>query len=478
MRRPSRNTVIGLVAALVLLGSLAAAGWITLFRAHPDRTAAASIEDRYKYGSVGTEAAAGVPYWIWLVLPRVFPEHLPGPGGYLSVGLVWEEGQETPVGITKLDIGIVPRAGVNCALCHAGTYRTRPDQAVPTVVPGAASTRFDALAYQTFLIKAGSDPRFTAEVLMPEIRKIHRMNPLEDLLYKLVLIPMTRRALLEIQQRWAWAYRQPPWGPGRIDPFNPVKFGVLKQPLDATIGHSDMMPLLGLGRRTGQALHWDGLNSSVREVVLSSAIGDGATEKSLPVEHLAEIERYLQTAAIPPHPFPIDQALADRGKALYDTHCAGCHQTGQGRTGQVIPVEEVGTDRHRIEMWEAKDAAAYNERYRDQRWGFRGFQNVQGYVAVPLDGLWLRGPYLHNGSVPSLAALLEPPEKRPAVFYRGNDLYDPSVAGFVSDQPSAGSRKLFRYDTAVPGNSNRGHLYGVTLPAADKAALLEHLKRL
>ena len=33
------------------------------------------------YGSVGGERNAGIPYWIVFVLPRVFPDKLPGPGG-------------------------------------------------------------------------------------------------------------------------------------------------------------------------------------------------------------------------------------------------------------------------------------------------------------------------------------------------------------------------------------------------------------
>ena len=47
----------------------------------------ASDEEHFLYGSIGTETLTGVPYWIWLVLPRLFPEYLPGPGGYASLGL-------------------------------------------------------------------------------------------------------------------------------------------------------------------------------------------------------------------------------------------------------------------------------------------------------------------------------------------------------------------------------------------------------
>ena len=60
---------------------------------------------------------------------------------------------------------------------------------------------------------------------------------------------------------------RPDWGPGRIDPFNPVKFRMLGLAVDATIGNSDMVPVWNMRRREGWAYHWDGLNTSIREVV-------------------------------------------------------------------------------------------------------------------------------------------------------------------------------------------------------------------
>ncbi len=38
------------------------------------------IDEHFKYGSIGSSDTDGVPYWIWLVLPSVFPEHLPPIG--------------------------------------------------------------------------------------------------------------------------------------------------------------------------------------------------------------------------------------------------------------------------------------------------------------------------------------------------------------------------------------------------------------
>ena len=89
----------------------AAAGWVT---ATPDM--------RFKYGSIGAEYDAGIPYWIFYVLPRMFPEKLPGPGGYAAFGVAWEQGQELPIGFTKKVVGF-PRVANNCASCHTASYR-------------------------------------------------------------------------------------------------------------------------------------------------------------------------------------------------------------------------------------------------------------------------------------------------------------------------------------------------------------------
>jgi len=94
---------------------------------------------------------------------------------------------------------------------------------------------------------------------------------------------------------------------------------------------------------------------------------------------------------------------------------------------------------------------------------------------MPLDGLWLRAPYLHNGSVPDLRALLETAAARPTTFYIGYDVYDWHRVGFVSDSARA-SAKGWRFDTRLRGNGNGGHEYGVRLTPAQKHALVEYLK--
>jgi hypothetical protein len=283
---------------------------------------------------------------------------------------------------------------------------------------------------------------------------------------------------------------RPDWGRGRIDPFNPVKFGILRQPVDQTIGNSDMMPLWNLRRRDGTAYHWDGLSVSLREVVQSSALGDGATRKWMERDYarwnntdpeqrssLRRVMNYIGDLQAPKYPLAIDRTLAAAGEGTYKAQCAECHAPGGKRTGTVIPLDEIGTDRHRLDMWTTSAAAAYNAYGEGYSWKLSKFRKTAGYTSVPLDGVWLTAPYLHNGSVPTLADLLEPRETRPVTFWRGYDVYDGERLGFVSAGPDA-ERAGTPLDTSLPGNGNGGHEYGTTLSADEKRALLEYLKTL
>jgi hypothetical protein len=448
----------------------------TTGRRSPQTTPLENVEEQFKYGSVGIESEEGIPYWIWQVLPRLFADKLPAPGGYASFGFLWEPGRELPVGFSKQELFGGPRVAINCAFCHTSSFRT--EAAGPRrVVPAGPAHQLDPQAYLRFLHTVAADSRFNADELLTAISGLTRLSWMQRMRYRWLLIPATRKGLRRQQRQYAWMDRNPEWGPGRIDPFNPVKFGILKLPVDQTIGNADMIPIWNMKARQGMALHWDGLTTSLHESVLSSALGDGASRKSIALENLAREERWLADRPPPPYPFTIDRAAADRGRVLYERHCASCHAAGGARTGSVIPVEEVGTDRHRLDMWTPASATAYNRFADGYPWDFQGFRKTNGYVAVPLDGVWLRAPYLHNGSVPSLEELLEPPERRRATFYRGYDLYDPVRVGFVSDGDAARhAGKL--YETQRPGNGNAGHVYGIQLSVAEKQALIEFLKTL
>jgi len=466
--------VLGVVAALVL--------YDRLMRERP-APAVESDEEHFLHGSIGAEALEGVPYWIWLVLPRIVPDLLPGPGGYSSLGLLFRPGDELPVGISKVTAGY-PRVAVNCAFCHTASVRTAPN-ARPAIVPGAPAHQTAVQQYRRFLVAAAADPRFNAATILGEIARNYRLSLVDRLLYRLWVIPDTRARLLRLGRQSGWMDARPDWGPGRADVLSAVKFHRLGQAPDMTIGGADSMPLWGTAARASRGLFWDGLHTSLQDAVVTSALSAGASRPWLDrdlarwdrtdagsLSSLRRIQNYLTVLKPPAYPFAIDRALAAAGEPVYQAECARCHAAAGGDVSG-----DTGTDARRRAVWTAAASAAYDTFAFGRVWKASGFTAAGSYVPVPLDGLWLRAPYLHNGSVPSLADLLEGPTARPARFWRGYDLYDPTRVGFVSAGSEA-ERLGTLYDTTLPGNANTGHTYGHELPADSKRALLEYLKTL
>jgi mono/diheme cytochrome c family protein len=242
----------------------------------------------------------------------------------------------------------------------------------------------------------------------------------------------------------------------------------------------------------------------------------------------------------------INTTLAAKGEALYQSHCKACHLpatsdpdfwtapqwTPANAAGErylnlnMIDIARVGTDSAQAEDMKSRTVAIptslaftndsgqvvtsedfggalrqlvsavvnrwYDSRVppippalRDKMNGFRpdGVRAVLQYKARPLTGVWATPPYLHNGSVPNLYALLSPVAERPTVFYLGNREYDPVNVGYRSEEFPGG----FRLDTSIRGNSNSGHefnngsgkgIIGPLLTPDERHALIEYLKSL
>jgi hypothetical protein len=101
-----------------------------------------------------------------------------------------------------------------------------------------------------------------------------------------------------------------------------------------------------------------------------------------------------------------------------------------------------------------------------------------GYIAPPLDGVWITGPYLHNGSVPTLEGVLNT-KARPKYWSRDYDnlQYDYEKAGWrFQIHDSAGGTTV--YNTDLPGYGNYGHDFGDRLTSKERKAVIEYLKTL
>ncbi len=473
--------VVGIIGAMI--------GYDRGFREHPQPDwVTATPEMRFKYGSIGAENDAGVPYWIFYVLPRIFPEKLTQdglviPGGYASLGVPWEQGQELPVGFTKKKIGF-DRVANNCAVCHTTSYREKIDSNPVFVVGGPAHTT-NVEGFFRYLIDCAKDPRFNADILMAEINRVADLDFIDKLLYRFFIIPITKQRLLEREAQFAWVYRKdfPDWGRGRDDAMNLTKYFMIKAPMDDTFGPTDMPSVWNLKKyvwEKGARMNYAGDSHDPYSVIMDSALGLlGAAPKHKEdfVGQVKWLKDYLSELPPPKYPFAINTAKAAAGKPLFDANCAACHASD--KTGTPLPLAAVGTDRGRLDSWNKGAAIKANQVVKDMGLDRKGLveEDLIGYVAAFLDGIWLKAPYLHNGSVPTLRDLLEPAANRPKVFWRGYDVYDQSKVGFVSDSPEA-KRVGTRLDTASKGGSNQGHEFGTRLSASEKDALVEYLKTL
>lgn len=507
---PTRNHVpnkIGklkiILLLLLLLGLLGAyVGWYKFFRDEGLPEWITNDPDmRFKYGSIGAEHDVGLPYWIWYVIPRVFPDKFPGPGGYASLGIQWEEGQEIPIGFTKRVIGFA-RIGNTCASCHVAAWRAKPSDK-PTFVIAGPNHALNLEAFFRLLVDVAKDPRFNSDVLMNEIRLVADLSLTDKLIYRYLLIPITKKRLLEREQQFAWIYRKdfPEWGRGRDDAMNLTKYFMIEEPMDDTVGPTDMPSIWNLQKykpEKGHFMNLAGDSHDARSVIMDSALGViGARPKSKAefLGHIHWFEEYLGKYPPPKYPFPIDQAKAAAGKTVFDQACASCHASE--RTGTRVPIAEVGTDRERLDTWSKEAAIKANQVVRGFGLERKGLveEPLIGYVASFLDGIWLRAPYLHHGAVPTLRDLLEPVDKRPKVFFRGYNIYNPVKVGFVTSKQEADTIGLTderdreqlredverigtRFDVSQRASSNQGHTFGTDLPGKDKDALVEYLKTL
>jgi mono/diheme cytochrome c family protein len=443
--------------------------------------------DHFKYGSTGGERVSGFPYWIWRVLPEVCAHHLPGKG-YESLGMLFEPGKDLPIGVSKRHVTGMDRVFLNCAGCHTGTVRETPASDAQVIV-GMPAHQLDLLAFQNFFVNCAGDAKFSSEYLVPAMRAAGApLDLLDRYLVYPIAIGLMRERLLMLSERFAFTERQPPWGNGRVDTWDFAKalfnFPFRSMPVDELQGASDFPSIWNQRPRQGMQLHWDGNNTMVEERNKSAAFGTGTTPPTIDLNLIKRVEDWLLDKKAPPYPFPIDRQLAARGAPIYKEYCADCH--GASATdfsgeyvGKVTPIAQIGTDRKRLDSYTEVLAANQGQLYTGYPWRFTHFRKTYGYANAPLDGLWLRAPYLHNGSVPTLRDLLEPSAKRPRVFHRGYDVYDPRNVGFVTGVAEDKGRRFFKYDITVPGNGNAGHegkRYGTELPPEDKQALVEFLK--
>jgi len=460
----------------------------------------ASELDNFFYGSIGADIGRGLPVKVLQVLPATFPEHLPAgaPRDLTAFGFIHEPGERLPIGFS-IRRQLIDLAALNCGTCHTGTVRAEPG-GEPMHVAGMPANTLDLQAYFRFLFDVAADEDFTPAVVLGAMAERDLLSPLDRLIYPAVVRRM-KEGLLAQERRVARFFHSdyPRFGPGRVNTFDTFKtdqfryyyerHDIAREPREM-YGIVDMPSVWNQAPRDGLWLHWDGNQASVRERNFSAAIGAGARPHDMDVDNMLRIEAWLNELPPPSYPFAIDRAQARRGEQIFRDYCYDCHAFKGERIAQVQSLAVIGTDPHRAWSYTEAMLEAQQDYTAGYFWQFERFRVTDGYSSHPLDGIWARAPYLHNGSVPTMWALLTPAD-RPVAFETGVTVYDQEDMGFRTEhlRPAGDTYtredgtvydgRHFVFDTRRIANGNDGHAgpaYGTELSGADKRALIEYLK--
>jgi mono/diheme cytochrome c family protein len=199
--------------------------------------------------------------------------------------------------------------------------------------------------------------------------------------------------------------------------------------------------------------------------------------------HFNDVLAYIQSLRAPVYPKPLDQSLVKKGGVLFVEHCSKCHGSygpGGKYPNLLIPEKVIGTDSmllknnyqsHQFIDW-------FNNSWFAQGDHPARLEPFNGYIAPPLDGVWITAPYLHNGSVPDLETLLNSKE-RPKYWSRdfNHPQYNYATPGWEYQAHEAPEGTTV-YNTTLPGYGNYGHTFGDKLSSKERKAVIEYLKTL
>jgi len=156
MSRLARLLVWAVV--LVVVVTLGAGIWLVSSLRSDRAVTYDEIGAHFKYGSIGSEPGGSLlqpiggalpPYWIFQALPAICSDKL--PGGYASLGFLFEPGHDLPIGVSRRRRFGVDQVGLNCAVCHTSTVRDSP-RAEPRVVLGMPAQQLDLQGFVQFVL--------------------------------------------------------------------------------------------------------------------------------------------------------------------------------------------------------------------------------------------------------------------------------------------------------------------------------------
>jgi mono/diheme cytochrome c family protein len=199
--------------------------------------------------------------------------------------------------------------------------------------------------------------------------------------------------------------------------------------------------------------------------------------------HFGDVLTYIRSLNPPIYPHEISKQLADGGRLVFNENCSKCHGTygaDEYYPNLLIPASVIQTDPM---LAEGVQLNVPFIQWFSKSWFSKGdnapyIVPFNGYIAPPLDGVWITAPYLHNASVPTIEALLNS-KLRPKYWKRdfNKPEYDYKALGWKYTHYDAPITKV-TYNTTLKGYSNAGHYFGDFLSDSERDAVIEYLKTL
>ncbi len=395
----------------------------------------------------------------------------------------------------------------NCFTCHANTVGDGEGTGA-TVLLGAASVHVNQAAILEDYRAARATPGLALlQRTSPDAERDLFLRMGDDVLYPSAKYAQTRGE--NFGQWFVW------WRIALL--ADPATTGLALRPagmpnpeLARLIESQELVPADPMpwwNRKYKQSSYWWGDPGGARHFAFSFNQPIADADQAY-LDHIAVVERILafaDTTRSPSYPRALDAERVELGRALFHGEreieaggtlpCASCHGSYEpDDVGYLVDypeyfAEEAGTDSAYLDVTVAlqplvdsvNQLATYFEglgRAEDAPSVDASRANV-GYLAPPLDGVWATAPYFHNGSVPTLYAVLDS-RTRPAVWSRSLDItaYDYDRTGLVYDEESRQGVERPTYDTSRYGRGNGGHTFGDDMTDDERYAVIEFLKSL
>lgn len=246
---------------------------------------------------------------------------------------------------------------------------------------------------------------------------------------------------------------------------------------------TDVPPWWLLHKKNAMFYNGFGRGDFGRFLMASNLLTVKDTAESAEVDsHMPDVLAYINSLRPPKYPKPIDSMLAKKGETIFIDNCKKCHGS-YGEGGEypnlLIPGAVIQTDSFH---YKSNYSNPQFVEWFNKSWFTKGdhpakLEPYEGYIAPPLDGIWITAPFFHNGSVPTLEGVLNS-DKRPKYWSRNIEKpeYDYEGIGWKYKKHEQSSKGV--YNTDLPGYGNYGHYFGDKLNAEERKAVIEYLKTL